>query len=168
MPFEGAGAESDWELQLNHEFRQFDYATISDVILHIRYTARDGRDSLRQKAVEHVQQLISKAEAVGMVRLFSVRHEFPSEWAKFQSQQPAANQRHKLTLVLRPEHYPFWSRGRLNKVTGVEIYARSRLGNLLRGPLVSGLPAKPDATLDLFFDDPEMSDLWIAVAWSGN
>ena len=137
LPFEGAGAESDWELQLNHEFRQFDYATISDVILHIRYTARDGRDSLRQKAVEHVQQLISKAEAVGMVRLFSVRHEFPSEWAKFQSQQPAANQRHKLTLVLRPEHYPFWSRGRLNKVTGVEIYRAEQAGqSVARAPRV--------------------------------
>ena len=194
LPFEGAGAISTWRLELPKEFPQFDHNTISDVVLHLRYTARDGGETLRQKTVEHVQQLINKAEAAGMVRLFSVRHEFPSEWAKFQSQQPAANQRHKLTLVLRPEHYPFWSQGRLNKVTGVDIYARSSqnsitifetdaqtditpkgtldgdsaLGDLLRGPLVSGLPTKPDATLDLFFDDPEMFDLWIAVAWSGN
>ena len=135
LPFEGTGAISTWKLELPKEFPQFDYATISDVVLHLRYTARDGGESLRQKAVEHVQQLISKAEAAGMVRLFSVRHEFPTEWAKFQSQTPGANQRYELTLNLRPEHYPFWSQGRLNKVTRVEIYAWSRLGNLLRGPL---------------------------------
>ena len=39
MPFEGAGAISSWELSLPKNFRQFDYQTINDVILHISYTA---------------------------------------------------------------------------------------------------------------------------------
>jgi len=39
LPFEGAGAESTWKLELPAEFRQFDYSSISDVILHLRYTA---------------------------------------------------------------------------------------------------------------------------------
>jgi hypothetical protein len=42
LPFEGAGVESTWKLELPREFRQFDYSTISDVILHLRYTARQG------------------------------------------------------------------------------------------------------------------------------
>jgi hypothetical protein len=44
LPFEGAGAESLWKLELPKELRQFDYRTISDVVLHVSYTAReDGR-----------------------------------------------------------------------------------------------------------------------------
>ena len=35
MPFEGAGAISDWSLSLPKTLRVFDYATISDVILHL-------------------------------------------------------------------------------------------------------------------------------------
>src|SRR5262249_8268282 len=45
LPFEGAGAaESTWKLDLPNpkEYPTFDYATIPDVILHIRYTARQG------------------------------------------------------------------------------------------------------------------------------
>ena len=42
LPFEGAGAESTWKLDLPKDYRAFDYDTISDVILHIRYTARQG------------------------------------------------------------------------------------------------------------------------------
>jgi hypothetical protein len=40
LPFEGAGAESTWKLELPADFRQFDYYTISDAILHLRYTGR--------------------------------------------------------------------------------------------------------------------------------
>src|SRR5262249_47875671 len=37
MPFEGAGAVSSWRLVLPKSFRQFDYQTITDVILHLSY-----------------------------------------------------------------------------------------------------------------------------------
>ena len=105
--------------------RQFDYDTISDVILHIRYTAREGGALLRKAAISNLKTLIDDAKAAGSVRLFSVRHEFPTEWAKFQAQTPGANQRFALELKLRAEHYPFWSKGRLNSVTRVDILARS-------------------------------------------
>ena len=55
------------------------------------------------------------------MRLFSARHEFPTEWAKFQRPAPGANQRFELALNLRDEHYPFWSQGRLESVTRVDI-----------------------------------------------
>ena len=42
LPFEGAGAVSKWRIELPEKFRQFDYSTISDVVLHLRYTAVDG------------------------------------------------------------------------------------------------------------------------------
>ena len=130
LPFEGSGVISEWQLELpanpsNKDPAQFDYDTISDVILHIRYTAREGGGLLRKGAVARVTELISEAQAVGSVRLFSVRHEFSTEWAKFKSRTPGANQRFELALNLRDEHYPFWSHGHLKSVARVDILARS-------------------------------------------
>lgn len=130
LPFENSGVISEWQLRLpanpsQGDPCQFDYDTISDALLHIRYTAREGGGLLRNGAIAHVKELAKEAQAVGSVRLFSIRHEFPSEWAKFQGQTPAADQRFELIPNLRPEHYPFWSQGRLNGVARVDILARS-------------------------------------------
>lgn len=130
LPFESSGVVSEWQLELpanpsKGDACQFDYSTISDVILHLRYTAREGGGLLRKEAVKNVATTIEAAQAVGSVRLFSVRHEFPTEWAKFQGQTPGANQRFELALNLREEHYPFWSQGRLDSVLRLDLLARS-------------------------------------------
>jgi Tc toxin complex TcA C-terminal TcB-binding domain len=130
LPFEYAGAISEWQLELpanpsQTDPAQFDYATISDVVLHLRYTARAGGGLLRNGAVANLKAQIDEATLVGCVRLFSVRHEFPTEWARFQRQVPAAGQRHELALTLRSEHYPFWGQERLKQVKRVDILARS-------------------------------------------
>lgn len=201
LPFENSGVISEWQLQLpadpsKKDPAQFDYNTISDVILHLRYTAREGGGLLRNGAIAHVKEKITEAQAAGSVRLFSVRHEFPTEWAKFQGQASVPNQRFELKLNLREEHYPFWSQGRLNSVTRVDILARSTvtpvhvadkadenddtakqdslvkdaaMGDLLVGKLVNvGLPAKPVGELKLFFNTKTMADMWIAVTWRNN
>jgi len=130
LPFENSGAISEWQLQFpadpsKKDPAQFDYSTISDVILHVRYTARDGGGLLRNGAVAQLRELIAAGEVAGSMRLFSVRHEFPAEWATLTTQVPPANHRYELKLNLRPEHYPFWSQGRVKAVTGVDILARS-------------------------------------------
>jgi len=135
LPFENSGVISEWQLQLpansgKQEPAQFDYATISDVILHIRYTAREGGGLLRKGAIDHVREFIKDAQAIGPIRLFSVRHDFPTEWAKFRSQKDDdddTNKRFELKINLRPEHYPFWSQGLLKSVksVGIELLARS-------------------------------------------
>lgn len=129
LPFENCGVLSEWQLELpanpsRGDPRQFDYKTISDVILHIRYTARDGGALLRKAAVDHVSSSIEAAKAAGSVRLFAVRDEFPSEWARFQGLTPGADQRFELAFNLREEHYPFWSQGYLISVQGVDIFVR--------------------------------------------
>jgi hypothetical protein len=130
LPFEYTGAVSEWQIELpanpsKGEPTQFDYDSISDVILHLRYSARAGGGLLRKGAVENVKLAIEVGEAVGSTRLLSMRHEFPSEWAKFQAQTPAAGDRFELAIKLREEHYPFWSRGRLNSLLSVRVLADS-------------------------------------------
>src|SRR5262249_3491482 len=47
LPFEGAGAISTWKIELPQTFKQFDYDTITDVVMHLRYTAIDGGEKLK-------------------------------------------------------------------------------------------------------------------------
>ncbi len=190
LPFENSGVISEWQLQLpadpsKNDPVQFDYDTISDVILHIRYTAREGGGLLRNGAIAHVKELIKEAQVAGSVRLFSVRHEFPAEWAQFQNQASVPGQRFELTLDLREEHYPFWSKGHLNSMTRVDILARStesvnvansadgsdattlemnpNLGNLLFGKLNNADQPVAIGKLELFFENKSLSDLWIVI-----
>lgn len=85
LPFEGHGAVSTWRLELAQPFRSFDYETISDAVLHVRYTARDGGGLLRQAAVTHLETVLADDEAPLLTRVLVLRHDFPGEWHAFAS-----------------------------------------------------------------------------------
>jgi hypothetical protein len=132
LPFEESGvAGSQWQLSLPADVPQFDFDTITDAILHVRYTAREGGAVQKAAAVGNLQSLISKAHTVGSTCLFSIRHEFPSQWAKFQSAAPKAGAGAQLQLTFVPELYPFWSQAPIAgqapkpiKITGVQFFAQ--------------------------------------------
>lgn len=80
LPFEGAGAISDWQLELPARLRPFDYDTITDVILHVSFTARyDGR--FKQEVEDGLAaQFSAAARDNGLLCAISLKHEFPSEY----------------------------------------------------------------------------------------
>jgi hypothetical protein len=184
LPFEGAGAAgSQWQIALPADVRQFDFDTITDVVLHLRYTARDGGDLLKAAAVANLQSQIHNAQTVGSVRLFSIRHEFPSEWAKFQRTS-------ELSLLLTADLYPFWSQGGAIAVKALGFFAEMSvvtasvtltdgsgkqdtlsvnpaLGGLVEGNLHTiPLPAAvSDQPFNLTFSKNAMVDLWMAITW---
>jgi hypothetical protein len=145
LPFERTGvAGSQWTLSLPADIRQLDFDTIVDVILHVRYTAREGGDALRAAATANLQNLINKAKTVGSVRLFSVRHEFPTQWAKFRSAtMSSSTPTAELQLTLIPELYPFWSQGIVsaNPVKAIELFAEMPGSST---PATVNLNDKPD------------------------
>lgn len=164
LPFEGAGAISEWRLDLPADLPQFDHSTISDVILHVRYTAREGGAPLRTSAVAALTARIQAATAAGSVRLLSVRREFPVEWARFkainldQQDGPA-----ELAFTLREEHYPFWAKALgaidlgavtlyaepgLNPPTSIKVYDTA---DPLEEP-----PEPPITTYDELTPDPSL------------
>jgi hypothetical protein len=77
MPFEGAGAISSWKVELPDGFRQFDYQTITDVIVHISYTALQD-DGLRQQVEKNNGTIATALKSQALGRLFSLRQEFPT------------------------------------------------------------------------------------------
>jgi hypothetical protein len=116
LPFEGAGAESTWKLELPKDYRAFDYDTISDVILHVRYTARPGVDPTKVKAA--VDHQFQQANQAGLALLFSLRHEFPTEWSAFVSGTGA------FTAKIRRDYFPYFTQGKDPTITGLDLYGR--------------------------------------------
>jgi hypothetical protein len=83
LPFERSGAVSRWRFDLPADFRPFDYSTISDLVLHVRYTARDGGESLRAAASTNLRTLIGTAAQAGeLVRMVSLRRQHSSVWQR--------------------------------------------------------------------------------------
>jgi len=83
LPFEGAGAISTWTLTLPNELRAFDYSTISDVILHVRYTAREAGGSLAVTATKELIKIFADATRSPQALILNLKYDFPTEWAAF-------------------------------------------------------------------------------------
>lgn len=110
LPFESSGVISEWRLELPGEYPQFDYSTISDVILSIRYTAREGGDPMRDAATTAINSLMLTPPPTETVQepkplLFSVvlscRSDFPTEWAR-------ASTSSDLEISITRDLLPYW------------------------------------------------------------
>lgn len=106
LPFEGRGAVSSWRLELPGTFRQFDYRSISDVVLRIAYTARGGGETLRNAVVAQIDDALTAATqtvGTGQLRYLSLGAHFAEAWAAFVADGGSTR---TLEFELRPEHFP--------------------------------------------------------------
>jgi hypothetical protein len=128
LPFEGAGAIGEWQLELSteKELRQFDYSTISDVILHLNYTARETGGLFRDKANTYLKDFLKNTADLTeqpLMQMFSMKHEFPTEWYRFLHPiVQGADQR--LNFTLGKERFPFFAQGRMVVVMKIDAFAR--------------------------------------------
>ncbi len=82
LPFEGAGVISRWRLELPNGFKQFDYDTISDVVLRLRYTSLDGGDKLKDAASGSVKDFVDgkSDDEGGLFVAFDLKSDFSNAW----------------------------------------------------------------------------------------
>ena len=99
LPFECCGAISSWRLELPTPAvaMQFNYETISDVILHIKYTAREGGGPFKILAEEAALQLllqmrqqIKSASESGIHLAINMKQEMSNEWYLFKKNKTTA------------------------------------------------------------------------------
>lgn len=107
MPFEGAGAISSWQLSLPKNFRPFDYQTITDAIVHIAYTAEYDGGFAENVEADNATTAGTIANILAnntMTRTFSLRQEFPSQFARLL--HSALNTEVQIEITSR--HFPFF------------------------------------------------------------
>ena len=87
LPFEGAGAVSKWEIELPSRIRQFDYGSITDVVVHIRYTSVDGGQTLKDEVEDYVEKALNETKKLandeGLFVVLDLKHDFHSHWPRF-------------------------------------------------------------------------------------
>jgi Tc toxin complex TcA C-terminal TcB-binding domain len=116
LPFEGAGAISTWTLSLPRDVRSFDYMTISDVILHVRYTARQAGDPLGTAATNALKEMLKGQSSQAL--MFCLRFDFPSEWLAF------VNTKGDFVATLRKGYFPYLAQSAKSvKIDGLTLYA---------------------------------------------
>jgi hypothetical protein len=132
LPFEGGGAISQWLLEIPRDCNAFEFDTISDVVFNLKYTAREGGDSLRAIARQAAvlpgpadqsgsgDAAVSFPKQNNLVRMFSLRHEFPAEWNRFLNPLPS-DQAQTMLLGLGKERFPLQYRGKKISVFQVDL-----------------------------------------------
>jgi hypothetical protein len=125
LPFEGAGAVSRWRIDLPKDCNGFDFDTISDVILKLSYTAREGGEILKNAAKKAMQDAIKDVEKSSLARLFSAKHEFPTQWYQFFHPTNAIA---TLSLDLSLERFPFQLRGKKIEIQQIQLFLSLKEG----------------------------------------
>lgn len=134
LPFEGAGVDSTWRLELPSDFRQFDYESISDVILHVSYTARNG------SAVGEVKQKIVNSWGIrkSAIRLSAIDS----------GALDRLRNGEEISICFMKEHFPAIARAE-GVLKGLSAYCRFKNG-VKEALTINILSSSVDETRDYF------------------
>ena len=117
LPFEFQGAISHWRIEMPPENNYFDFDTLSDLIINLNYTAREGGEMLRKVASECADRHLP-GDGWGF---FDVRHEFPDAWELFRDSFSGHKPAKELSIKLRRNLFPFVPRHRMLQISGLAL-----------------------------------------------
>ncbi|PLB53295.1 putative toxin subunit [Aspergillus steynii IBT 23096] len=123
IPFEGAGAVSRWRLELPTAVKQFDYNTISDIVLQVKYTAVQGGAAFHKAAsdaaIAFQKTAAGLSQTEGLFALLDLKNDFPTEWQRLVSSdktKPAT-----MPLLSLQDRLPFFTRGQKVKAETISV-----------------------------------------------
>ena len=138
LPFEGCGAFGEWQLELNADetLRLFDYNTISDIIITVRYTAKEDAGPFKTEATTNLKNIIETAiiptnnsGGLQLSRLFSLKQEYANDWNKFLNPIVAGSDQ-ILSITIQKQHFPYFIKDRKIKIKQIEVVVKAnRTGN---------------------------------------
>lgn len=161
LPFEGAGAVSEWSLELFSDLpannpdpthpdfgkplRQFDYGTITDAVIHVKYTAKEDAGPFKNAAIKHLREYFEQDGAVPSLRLFNLRQEFPTQWHRFLNPANPANGKNIFELEMSQSVFRMLDEGKTLKVNTMWLLARCTDTGNYSVVMTPPLPAPPPA-----------------------
>jgi hypothetical protein len=117
LPFEFQGAVCRLRIELPPENNYFPMESLTDVILHVNHTSREGGELLRRAASRTAQKHLPGSGWC----FFDVRHEFPDAWELLQDSRMENDAKAKLALCLERRMFPYIpSAGELS-ITGLAV-----------------------------------------------
>jgi hypothetical protein len=131
LPFEGAGVISGWLLELFNDngedfgksLRQVDYSTLTDVILHVKYTAREDAGPFKTTAIQSLRDYLELDDSTSSFRFFDLRQEFPTQWYRFLNPANPANG-NVFELEMSPILFRLLDTGKSLKINSISLLAR--------------------------------------------
>jgi hypothetical protein len=189
LPFEGAGVISEWSLELfsdlpannpdpahpdfGRALRQFDYGSISDAVLHIKYTAREDVGIFKNAAITHLRDYFSEDGATPLLLALNLRRDFPTQWSRFIKSTNPANG-NIFEFDVSHDLFPIRDAGKSLKVNTIVLLARCTDSDSYAVTLTPPLPPLPDnantMTLErsntfggLHFDQKDVSASAVAI-----
>jgi hypothetical protein len=124
LPFEFEGAVSRWRIELPPENNYFDMDSLSEVVLHLNYTAREGGDVLRRAASEDAQRNLPDAGR----RVFDVRQEFADAWQRFEAPVRNEQTHRQIELRIGREMFMYLPGPRDVTITRIEVFFEAPSG----------------------------------------
>ena len=102
------------------------YETISDIVVHINYTSKDGGDKLKNPATDALMGYMKNVEDLsqreGLFAMFDVKNDFPNEWYKAMLLPPGPGGR-VMELGKLMEKLPFYTKNAsIKSITAKDIY----------------------------------------------
>lgn len=123
LPFEGAGVISTWDLELPG-FKQFDYNSISDIIIHISYTAEEN-EAFTTIIMDKIKEELADYMGDSFYEIVNLKHDFSNEWHRFISSEDA-----NFEADLTNQHFPYFASTKVREIVGKKIYSISTEGTL--------------------------------------
>lgn len=140
LPFEYAGAVSRWRIELPIETNAFDIDTVSDVIFHLSYTARDGGSLLRQASWAAASCLLPGAG----LRFFDWRQDFSDAWQRFKALVPVPDEpecTRALALRMSRGMFPYLPGQRPVRMRRVELWFEAQACEGVRNHEIEFVPS---------------------------
>jgi hypothetical protein len=138
FPFEGYGVIAQLLVSMPPDCNAWDFDTMNDLLLNIRYTSKPGGPALAEAAKYAAVLPPRPTQTPGtttpafptqnnLLRLFSLRHEYPTEWYKFLSPPIGTSSTTPISTMqinLGNERFPFQFRGKgTPNITQAELVA---------------------------------------------
>jgi hypothetical protein len=158
LPFEFQGAVSRWRIEMPQENNYFPMETLTDVMVNVNFTAREGGGMLRRAASEAARKHLPGSGWC----FFDVRHEFPDAWQLLRSSSREKERGAKLDLRLDRKMFPFIPGGAELSITKMAILFSGFEPGGCEPPKVEECPCpqegKPACRVVEFTDGPRSSD----------
>lgn len=136
LPFEYLGAVSCWRIEMPPENNYFDMDSLTDVVMHMNYTTREGGDALRAAARASASR---KLPGNGWI-LIDLRKDYPDAWEQFRNARENREGERSMQVQLTRKLFPFLPADPVLKITKLGILFETEEPCAVECPEIEGCP----------------------------